>query len=158
MRARESRTQKLNGTEKLMWSITEHVELDLIERFQDITEGLASCPNIRTPECRSSNLFLMSSGNFSCDLCPLNFRKPLSKRRALTVYRATGPTGSNTEETKLKMVRWVIALSTGQSTHLLTTNLSFIGSHTKPKLMVVQQRNNFIWWSKLVFRNPRVPC
>ena len=49
------------------------------------------------------------------------------------MYGATNPTGSNTEKTKRKTVRWVIALSRGRSTPLLTTNVSFTWSYLRPK-------------------------
>ena len=49
------------------------------------------------------------------------------------MYGATNPTGSNTEKTKLKTVRWVIALSRGRSSPLLITNVSFTWSYLRPK-------------------------
>ena len=75
----------------------------------------------------------MSAGNSSSKHWPLIFQISLSKRRALTVHGATNPAGSNTEGTKLKMVRWVIALSRGRSTPLLRANVSFTWSHLRPK-------------------------
>ena len=39
MRTRESRTQKPNRTENVLRAITEHVELNLIHRFGEVTVG-----------------------------------------------------------------------------------------------------------------------
>ena len=71
---------------------------------------------------------LVSSGISSSHFRPLIRQLFLTRRPAITVYGVTDPIWWKPEDTKLKTVRWVIALSRGWSSPRLTTNVSFTWS------------------------------
>ena len=64
---------------------------------------------------------------------PLNIQISFSSKRARTVYGATRPMGSNTEDTKLRTDRCVTESVSSRLTPLLTTNVSVTWSHLRPR-------------------------
>ena len=79
------------------------------------------------------NLRHNSIGSGSSHCWPLKLQISFSSKRARTVYGATRPMGSNTEDTKLRTDRCVTESLSSRLTPLLTTNVSVTWFHLRPR-------------------------
>ena len=83
-----------------------------------------SCPKTGKLQRHSVNLGHNSFGSGSFHCWPLNHQISFSSKRGHTVYGATRPMVSITEDTKLRTDRCVAESLSSQLNPLLTTNVS----------------------------------